>query len=142
VSEPVCPLCAGSTSLKGWGEIAGFRCGKCDADFIRAQPLEEFLKENHRRQVLRRLLEKAREARPSVRPLRCPDCRTHSYHTANVHSLALDICVTCGGLYFDRGEAEAWLAHLKGRNPPRRDVDNDNSSVGMADIILALFLGL
>jgi Zn-finger nucleic acid-binding protein len=136
VSDPACPLCAGPTLLKRWGEIGGFSCRHCDGHFIRAQPLQEFLADRFQPQAFRRLLEKAGESRPSVRPLTCPDCRTRSYRTANVATLALDICATCGGLYFDRGEADAWFAHLSAKRQPVADaVNNVDAGVEAADII-------
>ena len=139
MSEPACPLCAGPTSLKRWGEVAGISCAQCRGHFIRAQPLSEFLSDHHRPQIFRHLLEKAAESRRSVRPLTCPDCRARSYRTANVSAMALDICATCGGIYFDRGEADTWFHNLGGRRHPVRDtVNNADAGAGATDIILDL----
>jgi Zn-finger nucleic acid-binding protein len=53
--------------------------------------------------------------------------------------MALDICAPCGGIYFDRGEADAWFHNLHRRSPSVTDAaNNSDAGVEATDIILDL----
>ena len=113
--NPQCPACRTATEIVRWDDIAGFECRNCDGHCIRPDALQAFLLEHSRQLSFAQLMELARDAPPSPRPLECPDCRTATFHTLRAGLVQIDVCSICIGVYFDKHEATIYLQQARAR---------------------------
>lgn len=118
MSNPACPACAGATVLTGWDDIFGFECQGCSGHIIRSDSLNSFLTKHIEAQPFLEYLERVRESPVSRRTLGCPDCPSGAYHVLRTERLEVDACAGCGGLFFDAGEAAAFLDWTRNAPPP------------------------
>jgi Zn-finger nucleic acid-binding protein len=120
---PCCPHCGLLTLQARVGGAATYTCEECRGHYVAGASLHDYLDRHAGVRTFERLLQCARDAQPSTRDLKCPDCGTASYHEVRSQGVLIDACATCGSLYFDKGEANRYLYAARLRPTPNRIVD-------------------
>jgi len=114
-------------------------CEHCHGHYVDSVSLRGYLNDRAIARSFERLLQLARDGQPSRRGLECPVCRTHSYHEIRREGVHLDVCATCGGLYFDGGEAEVYLRKVREPQPSRPAADRAFGADDGAILVSELF---
>ncbi len=77
-----------------------------------------------------------RRTKVAVSSILCPRCRTPSMSVHNFHKITLDVCPSCGGIWFDHGELNASERMFR----EKHDWENDNYRYTWIPYRLEVFL--
>jgi Zn-finger nucleic acid-binding protein len=139
--NPACPACATATRIIQWRDLAGFECPGCRGHLVRAKPLERFLDE-YGPEKFGQFVALVRDAPPSARPLTCPGCGTRSYRALRRGVVEIDVCASCGCVYFDEGEATSYLRQAVVKKFGREALDVGVTTADGLDTLLELIINL
>jgi len=96
-----CPKC--SVTLLPRRDVGLFGCKQCGGVWINGKDAEGTDKSL---QELITRLRKILGTSGSPTALSCPECRTGSIRSKKVSGVEIEWCVSCGGVFFDRGELQ------------------------------------
>jgi Zn-finger nucleic acid-binding protein len=96
-----------------WNDALCYTCPSCASHLIQCAEVERFLVKHDGPRKFTQLMERAREAPLSPRPLVCPACQTRTFRMLPAGLIMIDVCSTCAGLYLDEGEARIYLRQAK-----------------------------
>jgi Zn-finger nucleic acid-binding protein len=128
---PDCPLCRKPTVPEPRTDIVAHRCRECRGHWLGGITVKRHLARCEGLPDAEQLIANARAFPRPPRKLECPDCRTASFHTVRVKSVAIDICETCSGLYLDRREFERFKDfRTTRRTQPDKVVESTGDALG------------
>lgn len=133
-----CPSCALSAHPQTWDDVSAFKCEGCHGHFVPGPALQSFLDRHSGIRAHARLLEKAQTAPPTSRPLTCPHCRTPSYRAIQIGVVQIDVCVTCGGVFLDQGEALLYFRQVRVPSTAKKVLENSVELPETANVVLSL----
>ena len=108
-----CPKCRERIEVKKRNGVVLYSCLYCEGTWLPKESLERLYKASSDKYGAHRIAQLKNESKESATPLKCPACVEKKLRVILVKRVELDICIECGGVFFDAGEMDTLIKKPK-----------------------------
>lgn len=104
-----CPNCKEKLARSSSGDTAIFECFYCEGIWVPRPCLAELIHAEKTALTLSAIAELAASPQSRATQKACPECEEGTLTASMAAGFEIDICQSCGGIFYDKGELQAFF---------------------------------